>query len=478
MPLVGSVIAAVAIALGLSLATQPLLVADSLAARSEPGEASGMTADASGRWGCVSAPTPTPTPTPTPSPVAGVPAGVASRSGLTAFAAGADVPTGATQDAAPPGIAGIDISRYQLKVDLRAARDAGIRFVFTKATQGTGILDPWYERHVAAARSASMPVGSYHFFDYRKDGVAQADWFVKAMRQADADMRVLPPVVDVECLESMGRADRPYVREQLRAFVDRVYKRTGRIVMIYTSMSMWDKVTGGDATFGGHPLWVACWDCTTPRLPAGWSTWTFWQHGPRKLPDGRKVDGNVFGGSSSALARLTSRPMVVAGGAATTRSGPVALELRGVDGVSIRTTTSASGGWGPWRSRSAAAAVTLTGSKTANRSIRVQGRDARGTTGLVMSDSIRLEVRTPTPATSRTTKGKVVIPKVRGLTKAQARAAIKKAGLRVKASVRKVSNGSVAKGRVVNTYPSYRKDGKPRKLPRGTAIQIKVSTGR
>lgn len=73
---------------------------------------------------------------------------------------------------------------------------------------------------------------------------------------------------------------------------------------------------------------------------------------------------------------------------------------------------------------------------------------------------------------------KVAIPRVRGLTPAKARAAIEKAGLRVKASVRKVAHASVAKGRVVNTYPSHQAAGKPRKLARGAVVQLKVSTGR
>ncbi len=169
--------------------------------------------------------------------------------------------------------------------------------------------------------------------------------------------------------------------------------------------------------------------------------------------------------------------MVVADDAATTTGGTLALELRGVDGVSLRTATSTSGDWGPWASRAAAATITL-GGRPATRTVRVQGRDARGTTGLVMSDIIRLKAKPTKAVAPEATRGRVTIPKVRGLTPAKARAAIRKAGLRVKASVRKVPNAALARGRVVNTYPSYRLDGRPRTLPRGTTLQIKVSTGR
>ncbi|MET0773485.1 MAG: GH25 family lysozyme [Candidatus Limnocylindrales bacterium] len=415
--LAGVATVAIALAAVLSIASQPLLVSDGRAARFAPDEASGMTADAT--YGCQPAPTPRPTPRPTPTPVptptpivelqgeAGLTADhsapAADRSGLTAFVTGADVPVASDVSDAPPppGTAGIDISKYQSRVDLQAAAQAGIRFVFVKATQGTTILDEWYARHVRAARGAGLYLGSYHFFDYRKDGTAQADWFVNAMRDAGADMNVLPPVVDVECLSTFGRANQGYARAQLREFADRVYQRTGRLVMVYTSKSMWNRVTGNDRTFGDHPLWVACWFTKEPSvcapeplLPAGWTSFDFWQHGPRVIPDPqpddpdrtRRVDGNVFQGAS--LAPYKSRPMIVEDGAEETMGGELRLQLRGVDGHQIRTTTRVEGGWGPWRDR-ASASVVLTGSD-GMRTIRVQGRDTRGTTGAIFRDTIRL----------------------------------------------------------------------------------------
>lgn len=393
----------IALATALSVATQPLLVSDGRAALLAPEEAPGMAADAT--YGCLPKPTPTPTPTPrptptpTPSPIVepqGAAGGIADRGGLTATIAGADVPAAAgVADAPPSGMAGIDISKYQRKVNLDAVAASGVRFVYTKATQGTTILDDWYVRHVRDARRAGLFLGSYHFFDYRKDGVAQADWFIAAMRDAGADINVLPPVIDVECLPSMGRADQAYVRVQLRAMADRVYQQTGRMVMIYTSKSMWGKVTGNDPTFGDHPLWVACWSCSTVHIPVGWTSWDFWQHGMRTIPDPqpgdpgrtRKVDGNVFRGAS--LTPWKSRPMVVAGDAAETMGGELPLRLRGVDGVHLRSSTDASGGWGPWRPRAEAATVTLVGDPGA-RTVRVQGRDVRGTKGPVFQDTIRL----------------------------------------------------------------------------------------
>jgi hypothetical protein len=80
--------------------------------------------------------------------------------------------------------------------------------------------------------------------------------------------------------------------------------------------------------------------------------------------------------------------MIVEGGAEETTGGDLQLQLRGVDGSHVRTTTRVTGGWGPWRPRSAASVV-LSGSPGI-RTIRVQGRDTRGTIGAIFRDTIRL----------------------------------------------------------------------------------------
>lgn len=72
---------------------------------------------------------------------------------------------------------------------------------------------------------------------------------------------------------------------------------------------------------------------------------------------------------------------------------------------------------------------------------------------------------------------KVVVPKVRGMTPAQAKQAIRAAGFKVKSTVLSVAHATIPKGMAVNTLPSHTVDGTPRKLLEGTTIQLKVSTG-
>lgn len=84
--------------------------------------------------------------------------------------------------------------------------------------------------------------------------------------------------------------------------------------MIYTDPGFWNGL--GADNFGDYPLWVADYPPSgvyTPTLPAGWTTWDFWQYygGP---PSGSTdyvqvpgittpVDLDVFNGSAEALAQ-------------------------------------------------------------------------------------------------------------------------------------------------------------------------------
>ncbi|MBX3028530.1 MAG: PASTA domain-containing protein [Chloroflexi bacterium] len=81
------------------------------------------------------------------------------------------------------------------------------------------------------------------------------------------------------------------------------------------------------------------------------------------------------------------------------------------------------------------------------------------------------------PAGGASSSARVTVPKVRGMTPAKAKEALTKAGLKVRATNLRVVHAAVAKGRVVNTKPSHLLDGTPRKVARGTTVQLKVSTG-
>ncbi len=198
-------------------------------------------------------------------------------------------------------VPGVDLSHWDDGYTMPAMKAAGQSFVYYKATQGTSLIDRTYAAQTAAARRAGLKVGAYHFFDYRLDGVAQARYFVAAVKARGGFHGRLWPVVDVECLTVLGKPVPARAIVRLRAFITEVRRLTGVKPIIYTSIFEWHTATASSALFGDCALWSAEWATTAPlKFPPGWTTWTFWQYGSLSLA-GVRHDGDVFAGSAATL---------------------------------------------------------------------------------------------------------------------------------------------------------------------------------
>ncbi len=319
-----------------------------------------------------------PTPSPQPSPVASViPAAsgepvveptlsaepvAADSSALvaaerTAYVAATDMrPLPAELDPLTPSAAldsgellsGIDVSHHNGDIDYAKVWDAGHRFVYIKATQDNDFVDPMFPTNLERARAAGLAAGAYHFFDYTLDGRAQADHFLDRVEAAGGIDDALPPVVDVECWKPIGASIHAVSSTRLRDFVERVYERTGRMPIIYTSVFMWREVVGNSDDFEDLSLWAACWGCDAPpSLAPGWDDWAFWQTGLTRIPTVGRLDSNYFGGGSGDLDALKLRPFSIESGAIATSSQRVALDLGGRDATHIRTSPDGET-WSDW----------------------------------------------------------------------------------------------------------------------------------
>ncbi len=324
----------------------------------------------------VAEPTPTPVPTPTPAPTPTPP------------------PTPKpTPWPTPAGVLGLDVSHWNGLPDFKALRAEGMQFVFSKASQGTSFIDSTYRQHTAEARAAGLLAGAYHFFDYRVNGVKQAQHFLTTLRLTSGLGGLLPLVVDVESLPSLGTPDKDQARARLRAMLDELYRQTGRYPMIYTSKFMWEKVVGAPTGFGANPLWVACWKCDTVYLPRGWTSWTFWQWGQARFVDNVNLDGNVYSSSLGRLNLERQRPMKLESGAIWTGSRSVLADLRGFDGAQVRYALGDRkfGSWQPYQRRFAL----QLGGRQGNQQVRVQLRDPRQVKSPIMRDDIKLDTSRP-----------------------------------------------------------------------------------
>ncbi len=202
---------------------------------------------------------------------------------------------------------GLEIGGLARPIDWAGAYAAGARFVYLKATEGTSYQDPDFPTDSADAAKAGFLRGAYHFATpSTSTGTAQADYFVAHGGSWSADGKTLPPLLDIENGASsacwgLGQAA---MRTWLTDFVGEVHARTGRWPVVYTTTSWWTQCTGDFAGLGTNdPLFIAR-NATDPgTLPAGWATWTFWQHPETGRFPGDGVD---FNGSLSALQRLAN----------------------------------------------------------------------------------------------------------------------------------------------------------------------------
>ena len=187
-------------------------------------------------------------------------------------------------------IDGIDISHWQDgNIDYAAAKAAGVKFIYHKATEGRTYSDPNYARRRAEAKKAGIPFGAYHFarpnFNSAKD---EARRFLKV---ADPEPGDMIPVLDLEVNEK--KMSRAALTRWVGNFLE-VFHRKGIKVMIYTPFDL-------NKTFGA-PLWVARYNnaMLAPRVPSPWKTWDVWQFSdgvygkPNFAPGVGKVDLNTL----------------------------------------------------------------------------------------------------------------------------------------------------------------------------------------
>jgi GH25 family lysozyme M1 (1,4-beta-N-acetylmuramidase) len=209
--------------------------------------------------------------------------------------------------AAPLGqILGHDVSGHQVGVDWPAAASTGAKFVYIKATEGTGFINPQFPQQYNGSYDAGLIRGAYHFARPDvSDGASQANYFVAHGGGWSDDGKTLPGALDAEynpygqsCYGLTPVAMTTWIKD----FSDTYQAKTGRAPTIYTSTSWWKLCTGNSPIFGANnPLWVARYNTQVGELPAGWETQTIWQFADKGSLPG---DQNYFNGASERLIKL------------------------------------------------------------------------------------------------------------------------------------------------------------------------------
>ena len=166
---------------------------------------------------------------------------------------------------------GIDVSRWQGNIDYTKVNPS-CKYVFAKATEGTGWIDPNYQRNISGAKSAGMVTGAYHFFHPDLNPFLQADHFAEVFKRSPADFIIL----DVE--KESNRPDKKAYSIAISNFIKRVEQLLGLRPIIYTSLYKWNFLTDRPQWAKSYPLWTADYgESNGVQFPLPWSDWTLWQ---------------------------------------------------------------------------------------------------------------------------------------------------------------------------------------------------------
>jgi lysozyme len=198
----------------------------------------------------------------------------------------------------------IDLSHHNGRVNLAAAKNAGVLGVIHKATQGWAYADPLYQSNREAALSAGLLWGAYAY-GVGADGVAQAEFFLSTVFSptGQPDRNTLL-VLDFEA----NRADSSMDLTEARAFVTHVQQKTGRWPGLYGGHYLKELLgKSPDPVLSNCWLWLAQYG-PTAVLPPGWSAWTMWQYTdgaagpePHEVPGFGHCDRDLFSGTPDEL---------------------------------------------------------------------------------------------------------------------------------------------------------------------------------
>lgn len=208
------------------------------------------------------------------------------------------------------GVSGIDISGHTAISDWAGWKDAGVNFLYTKATEGDYYKNPKFAEQYIGSYNNGILRGAYHFANpSQSTGAQQADYFLSNGGGWSADGKTLPGALDVEW-NPYGDACFGLTQDQMgqwiTSFVTEYKSRTGVVPVIYTAPLWWNKCVGASYApdANGVPLWTARPDTPTPgELPAGWAKHMIWQNA---WYDSKGYDTNIFNGTMTQLKAYAS----------------------------------------------------------------------------------------------------------------------------------------------------------------------------
>lgn len=195
-------------------------------------------------------------------------------------------------------VKGIDISHWNGKVDFAAIKKAGIKFVISKATEGTSSTDSYFSTNWNEAKAHGLIRGAYHFFHPNLNAAAQFEHYKKVV--GTIDKTDFAPILDFETTDGLNAHDCVNHGADWMNAAKAFY---GRTPIFYSYLSFIRDNLKNPTYYGSFPLWLAAYAKMPPVCPAPWPHYAIWQYSESGVCPGvpGHCDMNYFFGTEDEL---------------------------------------------------------------------------------------------------------------------------------------------------------------------------------
>ena len=193
-------------------------------------------------------------------------------------------------------VQGLDVARYQGRIDFDKVKAGGVHFVYMKSTEGKDYIDPSFYDNWRRARASGVAFGAYHFMTWCSLASEQAAWFVANVPN---DYDALPPVLDLEwnnASSCKNKHDRTEILEKVRVMLAAMERHTGKVPVIYTDMTFHRDILEGEQF--DNPFWLRS-TAAEPHTRYHGRPYLIWQWTQTGTMSGinAEVDRNAFYGT-------------------------------------------------------------------------------------------------------------------------------------------------------------------------------------
>jgi lysozyme len=192
---------------------------------------------------------------------------------------------------------GLDVSRWQGKINWKEVYKSNYDFVFIRLANGTK-LDVNFYKNWKDAKSAGLIVGAYQFIRPSQSIEEQSKLIIEVLKNVKFSKEDLPIVYDLEVNEGK---DKIYINNITNKWITSIQKNLNVTPIIYGSHK--GTISLLENKFSNNPLWIAHYNTDKPKIPNIWKDWTFWQKSETGYISGIKgnVDINVYKGTKELL---------------------------------------------------------------------------------------------------------------------------------------------------------------------------------